>query len=360
MKKKVNVFGKTIPVFVIALLGIAVVSAALIGYWGTITGQVTVNQGLFLDGRNYEAQITEDAVTMYSLEEKTVSSGHYLENTADIPAVVTLGLGENDGCFYNQNFNGGSCDKITTTYLTFEGATETVEEGRENSGGAVVYLDDTTDAYSTLGNINLKIDYENSQAVFTITTPEGMIDSTPETYTGSVAFIVDEDADDTTDWQVLYEPGSLYEGHETDWGYEEGYDESGNAPSPRAFVDATDVSDIEVVRDGDNFIVKVDLDRLGGIGSEYKVGFYISHLTEHWFDNNLDPTGAGQVMIYYPKFDQFDWADTGNYETRTIGTELESPFEVTVPAHTKLDFAIANYFPQMTYPGTYTITTTVK
>ena len=44
MKKKVNVFGKAIPVFAIFILGLAVVSAALVGYLSnTITGNVVVS-----------------------------------------------------------------------------------------------------------------------------------------------------------------------------------------------------------------------------------------------------------------------------------------------------------------------------
>ncbi len=43
MNKKVNVFGKTVPVFVLVLLGMGLVSAALVGYLATpITGSVTV------------------------------------------------------------------------------------------------------------------------------------------------------------------------------------------------------------------------------------------------------------------------------------------------------------------------------
>lgn len=40
MKKKVNILGKSVPVFVLVLLGIGLVSAALITSWGTITGSV--------------------------------------------------------------------------------------------------------------------------------------------------------------------------------------------------------------------------------------------------------------------------------------------------------------------------------
>ena len=49
MRKKVNVFGKTVPVFVLVLLGIGLVSAALVPYLsGLVIGIVTVNQPLEL------------------------------------------------------------------------------------------------------------------------------------------------------------------------------------------------------------------------------------------------------------------------------------------------------------------------
>lgn len=199
-----------------------------------------------------------------------------------------------------------------------------VEEGRENYGGAVVDLDDTTDAYSTLDNINLEIDYENSQAVFTITTPAGMIGSTAGTYSGSVVFIIDEDADGTTDWQVSYEPGSNNFAFSGVWGYEAALG-SGANPNPRNFIDATTVTGINVERIGDDFILKVDFDVLGGC-SDYRLGFYISHITE--YDGMGTPGAADQVMIFYPEYSQFNWADTDSFTTRTV--ECPPPCELII------------------------------
>ena len=54
MKKKVNVFGKTVPVFVLVLLGVGLVSALLVPYLSnTITGMVTVSSPM---------QITLDSI----------------------------------------------------------------------------------------------------------------------------------------------------------------------------------------------------------------------------------------------------------------------------------------------------------
>ena len=51
MNKKINMFGKEVSVFAlvaVAMIGLA--TAALIPYFGLITGHVTVTQGLLVDG----------------------------------------------------------------------------------------------------------------------------------------------------------------------------------------------------------------------------------------------------------------------------------------------------------------------
>jgi len=58
LKKKVNVFGKGIPVFVIALvlLTMGLASAGLLSYYGMVIGTVTVDQSLVIstDGQNWK------------------------------------------------------------------------------------------------------------------------------------------------------------------------------------------------------------------------------------------------------------------------------------------------------------------
>jgi len=104
MKKKVNVFGKSVPVLAIFVLGLAVVSAALLGYYGVITGSVIVGQGLFLDDKAWDDTTITYSASLTSLEEETVSSGlHDLANKADVIAKVKLmttcdEAGTGDGC----------------------------------------------------------------------------------------------------------------------------------------------------------------------------------------------------------------------------------------------------------------------
>ncbi len=112
LKKKVNVFGKGIPVFAIVILSLALVSATLLSYFGVITGSVIVSQGLLVDGKQMPASegIVYGPIEMYSLEAETVSSGeHYLGNTADVDAEVKF--------VTTCSATGGSdgCDDVTTT-----------------------------------------------------------------------------------------------------------------------------------------------------------------------------------------------------------------------------------------------------
>jgi len=105
MKKKVNVFGKKLPVFVIALFAIGLVSAALLPWFGVITGNVTVSQGLLVDGKSMldSGNIVETWAPFTSLEEKTFLDAHWLDNQASVEAVVSLvpaclATGSSDGC----------------------------------------------------------------------------------------------------------------------------------------------------------------------------------------------------------------------------------------------------------------------
>jgi len=68
MKKKVNVFGKKLPVFVIALFAIGLVSAALVPYISnTITGNVVIDSPMIMsfDGDNWGETATKDFGIIY-------------------------------------------------------------------------------------------------------------------------------------------------------------------------------------------------------------------------------------------------------------------------------------------------------
>ena len=86
--KKVNVFGKGIPLFVIALLGLVVVSAALLPYFGKITGSAVVTQGLLVDHQSMpnSGNLVDAYDDFTSLESPVYVNMHELENNANVQA----------------------------------------------------------------------------------------------------------------------------------------------------------------------------------------------------------------------------------------------------------------------------------
>ena len=85
MKRKFN--KKLLTFGLLGIFALALVTGALLTYYGQIKQQVIVEQGLTVDGNNWNEVIIEDPVTMYSLETKMITSGHYLDNQADVPAI---------------------------------------------------------------------------------------------------------------------------------------------------------------------------------------------------------------------------------------------------------------------------------
>jgi hypothetical protein len=333
-------------IIVLSLLFVGVTYAGILSYFGKIVTTVDVHQSVWLDGQEGPPTVT-DVIDEPSPGGESFCFKHWLENHASIPVTVAFATTYSPSLWDNE---------IVTEIYELTGWKYTIEEGRENYAGPIVDLDDPGDPYTTLGNVELEVSYEDGEkgwVVFTVTTPAGLIGSTAETYSGSVVFQFDDDADGLTDWQVSYEPGSLMWAFMGNWGYEEAL-ETGVNPDPREFEDATLREDIQVARDGDQFILKVDFEKLGGCGGSYKFGLYISHLTEYW---GGIPGGADQVMIFFPDFDTFNWVDTSGYEIRTVGTETT---QITIPSRETVHFCICYTFAVDISPGLYTIITEIQ
>jgi len=106
MNKKVNMFGKSVPVFVIALLAIGLVSAALLPYFGLITGDAIVSQSVTLEDSPIPGEWGGNFVagkTIIDCDDD--DSGHSLKNHADVEVTVEL----ETTCVSSED-----CDGITT------------------------------------------------------------------------------------------------------------------------------------------------------------------------------------------------------------------------------------------------------
>jgi len=112
-KRKVNVFGRKIPVLLIAaIIVVGLATAALIPYFGQITGKATVSQGLEVDNHTYQDSVVEswNGNSFTSLEERTYVTMHELENYANVSASVYL----NDNC--GTGLSGNDCNGVNVTY----------------------------------------------------------------------------------------------------------------------------------------------------------------------------------------------------------------------------------------------------
>ncbi|MBA3063824.1 hypothetical protein FP803_00100 [Candidatus Woesearchaeota archaeon] len=303
LKKKVNVFGKSIPVFVIALLGIALVSAALLPYFGVITGNAVVSQGLLVDGEEMpkSGDIVDVWAPFTSLEAKTFTDAHYLDNTASVDAEVHL----ISACMFDATLGAGSCDEIDTSYL---GEVEYSYSRVWTANGDVnVTVEDTDDGWlkwtytaidtPTAGTLKMTVEIDNPTGFGVTTFDDGSHDGWYYYDTSGVVRISD------------YNGGNKISGYD--------------------FVETSVDTNSMTVR-----IKKTELD-----DTFMWQGFANFHLAANWIELNTAVS---------------PWVPTG---VGIIATELTNP--ITVLTGTTVDFVIVNKFPQMTYPVEYTVTTTV-
>jgi hypothetical protein len=317
MNKKVNLFGKGIPVFVIAILGMALVTAALLPYFGKITGLVTVTgQGLLVDGLSMPASdsIEDTYEDFTSLEAKTFVTMHNLTNEADVDAEVDL----DDAC--SPSSSPHSCNEINVSYYNLTGYSEE-------------FLAEDTH----FNNTNITVEDLGDSVLWTMNVPEEGLGSGNQA-AWSVSIGVGDDilyqvhSNDGTDSD--YDFGTyLYSEYDNGW-----HTEDTNTPITE--IEGIEATGNRTAADTDGvYTIKIDKELLDFEEFKWVV----------WA--NYEGDSLPQA---------FTWDDTNttNFNTANVGTELTNP--ITVPTGETIDFAIVTEFPQMTYPGEYTVTTTVN
>ncbi len=290
MKKKVNIFGKSVPVLLIALIAVTgFASAALLTYFGVITGSVLVSQGLLVDGQSMPESgvLTDGSVTMYSLEAKTVSSElpHSLTNNANVNALVDL----DTVCTFDTIVAGGSCPEVKTSYVgTLQLTKKTVVFGQE-VWEIPVGADKVQIEYTVVGD---KFSAE----------------------------VVTEDVTNT-DYVLIY--------------YADNVD---RFIHPEKAILVEDVLGNLPYTDDENIV--------NDYSAEYPT---TPHGAKIWYvpSNAIDSAG------------ELDWARASEFYFESSLIQFNTAGQITVYPTEVLDFSIESDFPQMTYPGTYTITTKV-
>ena len=367
LKKKVNIFGKTIPVFVIVLLGLGLVSAALIGYFGVITGSVVVTQGLFLDDKIWsEADDITYVGDLTSLEEKTVSSGvHTLWNKAKVDAefglVTTCVNGASAPCGDNP----------------LEDATPTVE-----------YLLDADLIVWDASKGYIDADFAAGREVVTVILPEGTtlgnlrdIDFEQYVISGypaSVNILLDVNGDSVFDSLKDLETGLLTDGADDvlkiEWAHNpmahyaivppytitEDYNNWFHVFKDSAIIDDSSIAWLYTGKPG----APGEIEFNDGTLAEWKVGK--PRGTTCWYvDDAWKSKSCNDVMInkntlvYGIQIETLGFIAQSSAKVRNIKVN-DDFYEISgLPAGEQTDFEVLTDFPKMILPDVYTITTRV-
>lgn len=302
LSKKVNVFGKSVPVFVLVILGLAVVTAALLPYFGKITGLVTVSQGLLVDGKSMpESGLISYSVNTTSLEDPVIASVHYLDNNANVDAVVNLSkicLVGTAGCDANE---------------------PAVNYYKTNLKNGTLTLSKKNATWHPIGTETDKVKVTYSTNVATGATKVDLITGLPSNY--SLVYYADKEF--TDNGVRLVTPGQAYV--------------------------LTTGSVIPISSDDGNL-------KSGANYCSYD-GYAHCRGIKLWAIRTVD-LPSGNTITW-----NVDWQSAYYFETDLLGwnqntEELTTP--VTVSAGQELDFVIVSDFPKMMKPGMYNITTTVN
>jgi len=336
--KKVKIFGKSVPILVLVLLGVGLVSAALLPYYGRITGAAVVSQSVTLDGQGYTPDITGTWNGNF-VAGKTFVESHWLKNNADVDA----------GMYFLDTVNGlDEVEGITTKYYKFEGAT--TETVGEVDGYNLDATDDELCAISN--NVDFETSYEGDNVVFKICTPDGFAadmccdsdDIVDYDDTASFAFDVGDDGGsgwNGYDFQVMYEPGSV----RATWPSGEDFAYTTNDPNwHHDHYDLDTIEGVSAEKVGDCLVVTVSTDNLGGLGSSYGLWLILNDHTGLY-----GCTGGPDQLTVTP----------GEKDGMTIGTEILEDTLFTIGTGETMDFALVNEFDLNLIPGTYTIITKV-
>lgn len=303
MNKKLLIFG--IPILMIGL-----VVASLLTYYGQIQQDVNVVQGLTIDGFDWDVPIVEP-VTMYSLEEKTIVSVHYLENIANVDATVIL-----DTSCSAIPLTGG-CNDITST-------TEYILDARAGASGdglskRVTIIPETPMLLSALSTIswdaNVIQGYMPHVDVFLSNEETLIFEGAKSTANGDMCDVTPYLTGEMTTFGVGR--GEVIDDTTYAW-------QNGNIPGPC----------------GDSSFEEIHKTLLDW-KAEYGAG--VSILRFEVEVDNWIPT-----------------ENTANSNVWNITINSIDVNEVTVLAGDKLDFQIVTDFPKMMKPATYTITTEVQ
>jgi len=312
------------------VLLVGIVSAAVISYFGQIQMTATVNQAVLLDGQDITEMPIEQTETVAGGE--SFLRHHWLQSQTSVPVEL-----EFDTAFSPALTN----DEITVSYLKSTGYSKPVKTAEYD--GTTYYPIDVT-----VEDVGDWIQWTFDFFAYNSTPMEGnghFAGAVIISFDGSTPAFQIHDNDGVCDafsWGTwLYSPydptgGGWYGWHTSEEAWNTRVDEIW-------WIEATGARDFSANPEG-KFVVKIHKTKLDA--------------TFHW------AVYANQFGFYHPNNGyscypaDFIWGTNEIFEQATILEEITSPF--TLYPGERLDFYIKYEFAVDIYPGTYTITSTVK
>jgi hypothetical protein len=406
--KKVNLFGKKVPVFAIVLLGIGLVTAALLPYFGQITGSAVVNQGLLVDGQVYSDGVIDDTYANFtSLQAMTFVSAHSLENNADVEANVSLDM----------NCSGKSCEDEGFTYKTVEyfdeAGARTGEEYSVDTSQCDVNVSTDNELQTNLSNTDNQVICVEVGTYNSFTVSSGSTNVEIVSLAGPDSTTIDAD---NSDYGVEVTSGSsvtirgftiknynkngihavganivvkdnIIQGSTRDYSLDSIYTKGGttatiehnnllnNKYSGNAGIGTIDWSTSAGVSVHDGDVVTANYNNISGndfgihVKYEGNDSTSLTAVSNNIVNNSVDAAAENATDDSIPYEGSTTIATTsdnwfGTNGINTLGNvgasyKVKGP-TVTVPAGETDTFGILVEFPKMTYPDTYEVTTTVN
>jgi len=352
LKKKINFFGKEVSVFLVAILGVALVSAALVSYYGQINQEVTIASGVAFTGPVgicSDNVCTETGVALSSCE--SVESGEY-EVDSSTSAVVPLSI-ETTGDNPEEGVTTSTEFLLDATEIPWDDINGYI--GADFAAGRE-YVTVLTEGL-TLGDLN--------SLVFEQMVLEG--------YPASVNILLDVDGDGVFDGKKDLTTGYLTGGEYDDvlkieWAY--------NGVRPAfPYTDAGDYNrwfdvfdDVSVIDDTTNawlYSVKPgDVEIVEGTLAEWKTGksrgttcYYVD---DSWKSETCeDITVDSNTVVYGIQIESLGWIAASKSKVRNIKINGGSVEQPSLLAQDDLRFKTLTEVDCLAQPAVYTLQTTV-
>jgi len=317
---------------VLMLLTTGIAGAALLNYYGEITGTVVVAQSVLLDEGNYLEQVPYDSDLVAG---STDVSSHKLYNQAEVPATVNLVTSHSATDLGSNSMNSKG---VTTTYLKEVGYS---------------FVETVIVSDGTVGNLEVTVTEDGDWMVWTFDFPV-------EKFTGdgnlNVGLIIATDGEGNgPTFQIHNNDGT---DAKYDWGtwlvspYLDGW-HSSDTNTRVTELDWVQATGNRNVPHGEG-VMEIRIKK-SELGTDF-----------HWAASPTVGSGfyapASDVTMQIPT--AFGWSNEivnmtqPNYVHAELMEEIVTPF--TLQPDETLNFVIANHFDVALMPGTYTITTTVE